>query len=75
MTTYSFDDADETAEDILDPDLVLTNGSDSSGEGKLVANSVDGEDGLVDIRMKDSNNGHNVDAQVAVTADSGNNSL
>ena len=75
MTTYSFDDADETAEDILDPDLVLTNGSDSSGEGKLVANSVDGEDGLVDIRMKDSNNGHHVDGEVAATADSGNNSL
>jgi len=35
---------------------VLTNGSDSSGEGKVVANSVDGEDGLVDITMKDPNN-------------------
>lgn len=36
---------------------MLTTGSDadSSGDGKVVANSIDGEDELVDVAMKDSN--------------------
>lgn len=39
--------------DSVDPDIVLTNGSDSSGDSKVVANSVDGEDELVDVTMKE----------------------
>lgn len=41
----------------MDPDIVLTNGSDadSSGGSKIIATSIDGEDGLVDVTMKDSN--------------------
>jgi ubiquitin carboxyl-terminal hydrolase 4/11/15 len=38
--------------------MILTTASDadSSGEGKVVANSLDGEeDGIVDVQMKDSN--------------------
>jgi ubiquitin carboxyl-terminal hydrolase 4/11/15 len=33
---------------------VLANGSDSSGESKVLANSIDGEEGLVDVTMKES---------------------
>ncbi|KAG9244656.1 hypothetical protein BJ878DRAFT_542082 [Calycina marina] len=56
LTTYSLDDEVDTngsVEDNVDPEIV-TNSSESSVEGKVVANSVDGEDGLVDITMKDS---------------------
>jgi ubiquitin carboxyl-terminal hydrolase 4/11/15 len=50
-TSHEFeDDDDEASADSLDPDTVITNGSDSS-EGKIAANSVDGEDGLVDVSM------------------------
>ena len=53
------EDEDETpasVTDSIDPDLVLTTGSDadSSGDGKVVATSVDGEDELVDVTMKDA---------------------
>ncbi|PQE19062.1 ubiquitin carboxyl-terminal hydrolase protein [Rutstroemia sp. NJR-2017a BBW] len=40
-----------------EPDMIVTTASDadSSGEGKVVANSLDGEeDGIVDVQMKDS---------------------
>jgi ubiquitin carboxyl-terminal hydrolase 4/11/15 len=53
-TSHEFEDDDDeasgSAADSLDPDTVITNGSDSS-EGKIAANSVDGEDGLVDVSM------------------------
>jgi ubiquitin carboxyl-terminal hydrolase 4/11/15 len=51
------DEASESVADSVDPDLVLTTGSDadSSGGSKVVATSIDGEDGLVDVTMKDSN--------------------
>lgn len=54
---------------------MLTNGSDSSGEGKVVANSVDGEEGLVDITMKDSNNDDKVDHDVLTKRKSGDKPL
>ena len=62
LATFSthpdFLDEDEEANDSVaesvDPDLVLTNGSDSSGD-KVVASSIDGDDDLVDITMKVSN--------------------
>jgi ubiquitin carboxyl-terminal hydrolase 4/11/15 len=47
------EEANESAADSLDPDLVLTAGSDSSGDSKVVANSIDGEDELVDVTMKE----------------------
>jgi len=47
------DESNAGVSDGGDPDIVLANGSDSSGEGKVVANSIDGEDGLVDITMKE----------------------
>ena len=51
------DDADASVSDSIDPDIVLTTGSDadSAGGSKVVANSVDGEDELVDVTMKDAN--------------------
>ncbi|KAN0095576.1 UCH domain containing protein [Hyaloscypha variabilis] len=51
------DEANASAADSVDPDIVLTTGSDadSSGGSKVVANSIDGEDELVDVTMKDSN--------------------
>ncbi|CAG8979537.1 hypothetical protein HYALB_00004990 [Hymenoscyphus albidus] len=50
------DEADASVSDGVDPDIVLTTGSDadSSGGSKVVATSVDGEDELVDVTMKDS---------------------
>jgi ubiquitin carboxyl-terminal hydrolase 4/11/15 len=48
------DEASGSVADSLDPDIVLTNGSDSS-DGKIAANSIDGEDGLVDVTMEGSN--------------------
>ena len=60
FTTHSaFQDEDEsTSESVsesIDPELVHTTGSESSGDSKVVANSVDGEDGLVDVTMKEPN--------------------
>jgi ubiquitin carboxyl-terminal hydrolase 4/11/15 len=42
--------------DSVASDIVLTTGSDadSSGDVKVVANSIDGEDELVDVAMKDT---------------------
>jgi ubiquitin carboxyl-terminal hydrolase 4/11/15 len=47
----------EENNDSMDPDLVVTTASDtdSSGDSKIVASSVDGEDDVVDVTMKDSN--------------------
>lgn len=49
-------DADRSVADSADADLVITTGSDadSSGDSKVVASSIDGEDELVDVVMKDS---------------------
>jgi ubiquitin carboxyl-terminal hydrolase 4/11/15 len=43
-------------DDNVDPDIVLTTHSDadSSGDSKINAHSVDGEDDMVDVSMKDS---------------------
>lgn len=51
------DEASDTLTDSIDPDIVLTTGSDadSSGDSKVVATSIDGEDGLVDVVMKEAN--------------------
>jgi hypothetical protein len=46
--------SDSNTTDGNDPEIVLANGSESSGEGKVVASSIDGEDGLVDVTMKDA---------------------
>lgn len=45
------DESGDSASSSIDPDLVLTTGSDadSSGGVKVVANSIDGEDELVDV--------------------------
>lgn len=51
------EETDASASDSIDPDLVIANGSDSSGEGKIVAHSIDGEEGMVDIAMKESSEG------------------
>jgi ubiquitin carboxyl-terminal hydrolase 4/11/15 len=62
LTTHpAFNQEEESDEDgsseNIDPDLVVTTASDadSSGDGKVMATSIDGEDELVDITMKDSN--------------------
>ncbi|KAJ8071870.1 hypothetical protein OCU04_002178 [Sclerotinia nivalis] len=54
---FSDEDDPSSASESIDPDLVVTTGSDadSSGDGKFVAHSLDGEDELVDVAMKDSN--------------------
>lgn len=48
------EETDASASDSIDPDLVLANGSDSSDESKIVTHSIDGEEGMVDIAMKES---------------------
>lgn len=47
---------DEDEDENASSDIVITTGSDadSSGEGKVTAKSVDGEDDVVDVTMKDS---------------------
>lgn len=54
---HNDDEANDSTVDSVDPDIVLTNGSDadSSGDSKVIATSIDGEDGLVDVTMKGSN--------------------
>ncbi|KAI9731265.1 MAG: CSN-associated deubiquitinating enzyme Ubp12 [Claussenomyces sp. TS43310] len=56
------DEEDEAgdANENVDPDLVVTTASDadSSGDGKVMATSVDGEDDVVDVTMKDSKGFH-----------------
>ncbi|KAH6668752.1 hypothetical protein B0J14DRAFT_566408 [Halenospora varia] len=53
---FTEDEADASVTDSVDPDIVLTTGSDadSSGGSKVIASSVDGEDELVDVTMRDS---------------------
>ncbi|KAG9230957.1 hypothetical protein BJ875DRAFT_135688 [Amylocarpus encephaloides] len=58
-TSHLFKEDDEghtSVSDSIDPDIVLTTGSDadSSGDSKIVATSIDGEDELVDVAMKES---------------------
>lgn len=50
------EETDASTTDSIDPDLVLANGSgsESSGDSKVVAHSVDSEEGLVDVAMKES---------------------
>lgn len=51
------EDEEEDANENIDPDLVVTTVSDadSSGDGKVVATSIDGEDELVDVTMNGVN--------------------
>jgi ubiquitin carboxyl-terminal hydrolase 4/11/15 len=66
-TSPEFDEDDEASgsvADSIDPDIVLTNGSDSS-DGKVAANSIDGEDGLVDVSMGSANTGRETAEQDA----------
>ncbi|TVY17333.1 putative ubiquitin carboxyl-terminal hydrolase 12, partial [Lachnellula arida] len=61
FSSHSFfhrdDGVSDNLTDSIDPDIVLTTGSDadSSGDSKVVATSIDGEDGLVDVFMKEAN--------------------
>lgn len=55
-TSPEFHEDEETGgsvADSIDPDIVLTNGSDSS-DGKIATNSIDGEEGFVDVSMASS---------------------
>ena len=59
-TSQEFEDADEgdaSVTESVDPDIVITNGSDadSSGGTKVVAHSVDGDDELVDVSKEVAN--------------------
>lgn len=56
MSGYESDD-DQSA-DKLEQDIVITTASDtSSGDGKVVATSIDGEDDVVDVTVTGQNNG------------------
>ena len=68
---YDDDEASGSVADSIDPDIVLTNGSDSS-DGKIAANSIDGEDGIVDVTMDGANAGRgSVESNAAKSADTG----
>lgn len=73
-TSQEFDEDDEASgsvADSIDPDIVLTNGSDSS-DGKIAANSIDGEDGIVDVTMEGSNTTQpSTESNVEKVADAG----
>ena len=47
------DESNESVAESVDPDIVITTGSDadSSGGSKIVSNSIDGEEELVDVTM------------------------
>lgn len=49
------EDDEEDVNDNIDPDLVVTTASDASGDSKVNANSVDGEDDVVDVTMNGVN--------------------
>jgi ubiquitin carboxyl-terminal hydrolase 4/11/15 len=51
------EDTDDSTSSSVDPDLVLANGSDSSEESKIAVNSIDDEDSIVDVSMKEINGG------------------
>ena len=55
-TSRLFHDEDTEADDATDTDLVPVTASDadSAGDGKVVAKSVEGEDDIVDVTMKDA---------------------
>ena len=48
---HSDDESPSSSSDNIDPELVITTGSDadSSGDGKVAANSIDGEDEIVNV--------------------------
>lgn len=50
------DDEDDNVNDSADADLLVTTSSDadSSGDSKVVASSVDGDEELVDVKMRES---------------------
>lgn len=52
---FEDDDTNASTAESIDPDIVVTTGSDadSSGDGKVVATSIDGEDELVDVTMSE----------------------
>ena len=59
QTTYTFLDKEAlenpNGEEDLEKDVVVTTASDaSSGDGKIAVSSVDGEDDVVDVTMKDT---------------------
>lgn len=55
MSGYESDDDQST--DKLEQDIVITTASDtSSGDGKVVATSIDGEDDVVDVSVTGQNN-------------------
>lgn len=56
FSTWSKFTSDEEA-DGTDTDMVATSDADSSGDGKVAAKSVEGEDDMVDVTMKDAPTG------------------
>lgn len=52
FSTWSKFNSDDEA-DANDTDMVATSDADSSGDGKVAAKSVEGEDDIVDVTMKD----------------------
>ncbi|OAQ98848.1 hypothetical protein LLEC1_05980, partial [Akanthomyces lecanii] len=53
FSTWSKFNSDEEV-DATDTDMVATSDADSSGDGKVAAKSVEGEDDIVDVTMKDA---------------------
>ncbi len=56
FTTWSQLATDEDSDETTDPELVNTTTSDvdSAGDSKVIAKSVEGEDDMVDVTMRDS---------------------
>lgn len=58
FTTYSplaySHDGEPTESSDQDPSLINASDADSSGDGRVVAKSVEGEDDIVDVSMQDA---------------------
>ncbi|EON98122.1 putative ubiquitin specific peptidase 11 protein [Phaeoacremonium minimum UCRPA7] len=61
---------DSDTSENTDPEMSVTNASDidSSGDGKVVAKSVEGEDDMVDVTMKDAHDNRQPTVQSNTTA-------
>lgn len=58
FTTYSplsyLHDGEPTESSDLEPSLINASDADSSGDGRVIAKSVEGEDDIVDVSMQDA---------------------
>lgn len=65
------EDEEDDINDNIDPDLVVTTASDASGDSKVNANSIDGEDDVVDVSMNGVNARRSIEQSESEASKSG----